>query len=181
MEVPEAAVTIKTKSICGAVNLLAAIFHEDANELKIKYGLPTAYHPCLHCRQLTDKRNPFCSNQCRCAYAHIKVVCDECGVIFDRLQGQLIYWIGKRNQKHVFCSRKCLGKFTARNYGFLAHPENRGKGGAKRKWDYEEVYRLRDETGWGSTKIGRTLGMPRPTIDMILRKRNSIQGLKEAL
>lgn len=101
----------------------------------------------------------------------ITLVCPECGKVFERERRYIIYRT-RKGQKHWFCSRQCLGKFVGRNYGFTAHPENVPKGAERqRKWDYEQVYKLREQMGWSSVRIGKTLGIPEGTVYMILRKR----------
>lgn len=96
----------------------------------------------------------------------IELTCEACGSKFRRKS----YLIRKRSPGR-FCSKKCVGAFSGNHYGFKAHPENITYGGRKRKWDYDEVYKLRDATGWGSVRIGRALGIPFCSVDSILQKR----------
>ena len=96
----------------------------------------------------------------------IELTCEVCGVKFYRKS-----YLIRRNSPGRFCSHKCLGGFMGNNYGFKVHPENIEHHGRKRKWDYDEIYKLRDTTGWGAIKISRLLGIPYPTVYVILQKR----------
>jgi len=92
----------------------------------------------------------------------VERVCEICGTKFFRRR----YEIRPRSPAR-FCSRKCLGSYIGQHYGFPVHR----KIGKKRKWDYDEIWKLEDKTGWGPTKISKTLGIPIPTVSMILKKR----------
>ena len=162
---------VEVKSLCGAVNLLAAIFGENKVKLKIKYGLLPPFPLCLYCQEplitKQHQRMGFCSNKCKRNYNTLTLVCDECGVIFLREKAQILNRF-RRGYKKVFHSQKCLGKRTGREYGFAKHPEHKIP---PKKWDYSKVYELRDKTGWGAIRIGRALGIPSPTVSKILRGR----------
>ena len=56
----------------------------------------------------------------------VELVCDGCGITFERGQNQVTSKT-KRGQKLWFCSRRCLGKYVGRHYGFAAHPKNAGR------------------------------------------------------
>ena len=134
-------------SLCGAVDLLATIFGEDQDSLRAKYGLPSVYPPCLNCgKSLTDKehqKSGLCSTRCRRDYTLITLVCDECGVLFKRPLRYVLKRMISLNYKHVFCTRRCMGKRFGRECGFGIHPENAGQPpGQERKWDYGKVYKL---------------------------------------
>ena len=96
----------------------------------------------------------------------IELTCEICGIKFYRKP-----YLIRKNSPGRFCSKKCLGVSTGNNYGFKAHPENIVHKGANRKWDYGEIYALRDKTGWGAVRIGRVLGIPYPSVDSILQRR----------
>ena len=158
-------------SPCGAARLLAAIFGRDIAEVGKRLGVPplTPRPICPNCGKPVKLGRIFCSLGCRHEYSQIKVICDECGETFLRQRSDLLSYPGtKENYQHIFCGRKCLGKFVGRSFGFRAHPEN-CKGGA-RKWDWDSVVKLRQETGWGATRLSRKLGIPEPTISFILKK-----------
>lgn len=95
----------------------------------------------------------------------VERICEICGTVkFYRP-----YEINPRSPGK-FCSRRCQGVWTGRSFGFAAHPENRGKPIWQRKWDYDQVYKLREQKGWGARLIGRKLGIPEGTVTYILRK-----------
>jgi len=96
----------------------------------------------------------------------IELTCEVCGSKFYRKSYRI-----RKNSPGRFCSKECLGVFLGNNYGFKAHPQNIAPYGAKRKWCYDEIYALRDKTGWGAVRIGRMLGIPHPSVYAILQKR----------
>ena len=103
--------------------LLAAIKGNPVGPYWKRLGLPV--HSCPQCGKeaLGDpkwKCFPCCSITCQKQYDIIQVECEECGVLFPRRKSNLIYRIGKRGQKHTFCSRHCFGKWVAKSHGFLA-------------------------------------------------------------
>lgn len=105
----------KDTSLCGAVDLLSAIFSVDRDRLRIKYGLsPRSKHCyCEKCGKrirLNTKAYPYC----RYCNSRIEVECDMCGRHFIRAKNQLI----GHPTEHIFCSRQCLGRFIGRNFGW---------------------------------------------------------------
>lgn len=104
----------------------------------------------------------------------IELTCEVCDAKFYRKS-----YLIRKTSPGRFCSRKCRGVFIGNNYGFKAHPKNRGHSGRGRKWDYDGIYKLRDETGWGALRISRALNMPLGTVDMILQKRERLNAKKE--
>lgn len=164
--IPEA-LRVETPSLCGSVRLLAAIFGENENRLLERYGLSSRF-PKQHCIQCgaihKSKTTPYCQ-KCN---SWIEVECDECGIHFKRLKSDLIAGISKQGYKHIFCSSQCNGRHAGKHYGFAVHPENSGR---KRKWDYAQVYQLKDYLGWGGVNIGRALGIPSSTVTWILAGR----------
>lgn len=161
-------ITKEAISLCGAVDLLAAIFEKDHNHLRLRYGLPVTYPACFECGKKLDSTNKW--GYCRECWAKsrlIKVVCSECGQLFEITQSELITRTKRHKLEQMFCHKHCWGKYVARSYGFIAHPEN-GRRGNLKKWDCDKVYELRNKTGWGSHRISRALGMSRSTVDYIL-------------
>lgn len=154
------------KSECGMANLLGAILERDPDDLKVRLNLPTKPatlngRPCLNCGKLTPNLK-YCSRDCQFEYTHIRVVCDECGTEFRRFQSTLIRRIGKDEQKFVFCSRRCNGKFTGRNYGFVV------------KHDYKAVFNLQAQ-GYRPREIARLLNIPYGSIYYVCERAK--QGL----
>ena len=115
----------KVHSICGAVDLLAAVFDKDVSELRKKYSLPLKYGRCLNCGNQLSHNGLYCSDECLRQFTKIPVVCSECGQIFHRSQYKIKSGINKYNQKLFFCSKKCQGRYLGQEYGFKRHPENR--------------------------------------------------------
>ena len=151
-------------SLCGAVDLLAAIYGKDTNKLRLKYGLPLKgkFNYCLNCGKITPRK--FCGAKCRHEYAYIQMECVECGVLFRRNVKQ---WLWQKNHNplakqdaNVFCSRKCYGRWFGKHHGFVAH----------RKWDYDLVWKRHLETGFGAPKLSCLLNIPEATIGCILAK-----------
>lgn len=108
-------------SQCGAVDLLAAIFCENRQLLRLKFGLPSRYTRCLNCGQPflpEDDSNLFCSLKCRHEYLWIQRICCECGDLFYRVASQVIYKTEKKRQGMWFCSKKCQGKYLGKQWGF---------------------------------------------------------------
>lgn len=72
----------------------------------------------------------FCSVSCCNSYKRITVMCDNCGALFKRRASELLWYPNTpaHQPKHSFCSRKCLGSYTGKHYGFGAHPRTCKKG-----------------------------------------------------
>ena len=163
-----------TTSICGAVDLLSAIFCEDKERMRLRFGLPLSVnkYKCLNCGKIVYRTSPvrFCSGECRRKYNIIQVSCSECGALFPLGR----YDLNDRTKNHkiseIFCSRKCFGRYVGRNYGFGAHPEHCSIKARSRKWNYGEIKRIRQLTGWGATRISRYLSIPESSVGKILRK-----------
>ena len=116
---------------CGAANLLAVIFGEEPNDIKKKLGITVPHNNCLQCGTDIELNRIFCNHTCQKKYNRIELICPECGKTFTRTKSQIIYRLNHKYpnngkiQEYFYCSKKCLGKIAAREYGFLAHPENR--------------------------------------------------------
>lgn len=160
---------VGVKSLCGAANLMAAIFGLQSDELKRQWGLPVDQKPvCPICGSDSSKHFfPYCFAH-RDKITMIELECDECEKHFYRQKSIVMACLASRNYKHVFCSSRCVGRRAGKLYGFAAHPENVGLGGGKRKWDWDKVYALHRETGGGARKLGRVLGIPEPTVNYIM-------------
>lgn len=95
---------------------------------------------------------------------YVERICEECGKKFYVKPYEIQLCSPRR-----FCSKKCLGKYVGRHYGFRVHGKYK-----PRKYDYDQVYKLREETGWDGPSIGRALGIPYDTVYKILKKRFGI-------
>jgi len=93
----------------------------------------------------------------------IELTCEYCGKVFYRRRVNV-------HSPGRFCSHKCQGKVIGQVYGFAVNPQN-ARTRHSRKWDYELVYKARDQTGWGGRRLSRMLGIPKPTIEKILSLR----------
>lgn len=74
---------------------------------------------------IIKNENNFCSNTCLKEYkakqiSTISVVCNNCGVTFDKEKGQ---FYTKKN----FCSRKCMGQWQTNNWTGDKHPAYKGE------------------------------------------------------
>ena len=92
---------------------------------------------------------------------YCELVCDGCGIIFRRQKAEVKRLLAK-GQTRFFHDRKCWNKNLRR---YIKIP-------SKRKWDYEAVYKLHREKNWGYVRISRELGIPKPTVELILKKGN---------
>ncbi len=54
---------------------------------------------------------------CHSENHHVWLACDECGILFKRRLTLVLHCIGKDHQEHVWCSKKCQGKWFGKNYG----------------------------------------------------------------
>lgn len=130
---------------------------------------------CNQCgKDIGTQEKLFCNRQCRYDYTHIDIACSYCGKLREYQAKHIIWEIkhGLHSSDIFFCSKNCQGHWAAEKHGFIAHPENGGRGRNK-KWDYDKVYQARDETGFGGTKLSRLLSIPESTIYMILAKRSN--------
>ena len=106
------AIAIRTKSPCGAADLLAAIFTRDADDIRSKFGLPLKHPVCYVCGNYLAK-----DGHCFAKAHYVSVACSECGSLFKRTEHNLIHHIGE-GQKYFFCSRTCHGRWLGEHYGF---------------------------------------------------------------
>lgn len=161
------------------------ITRERVRQILVEAGKPTSAfqqtYLCPNCggelprgkqSRARQGKGTFCNKQCQYDYGHIKIACDYCGELKE-YRIKTIIWHIEHGQKckYFFCSKVCQGKWLGENYGSTGNHRNI----RKRKWDYSEIYTLRDSTGWGAIRIGRALGIPIPTVDKILVNRKKAQ------
>ena len=166
-------------SLCGAVDFLAAIFGRDPDELRLRYGIMPKHAKvkCIVCDKPTVYKL-YCSKKCRWEDSHVLLSCPVCDTLFYRRKGYVIWHLNhpspntSKLQDKFYCSQKCLGVNIANTVGFGAHTENTIRCGRHKKWNYGQVYEMRDKTGWGAIKIGCALGIPSSTVGTILAKRS---------
>lgn len=120
--------------------------------------IPNRYYCCLDClEQIRPGRI-------------IMLECEECHTLFPRREKVVIYGIGKRGFQHVWCSRKCHGKWLGKNFGVKKGDKPR-RASWKTKWDHEKVWQEHLQTGWGVARLSKLLGIPCGTVTAILRKK----------
>ena len=150
------------KSDCGAVDLLSAIFGFDKEIQRYLHGLPCKkVFVCLNCEKFVVKvtKRGFCSLGCAREYKKIPIECAGCGKIFKRSGKAIIYHLNhpqagnNKIQERFFHSRQCRGKFA-------------------RKWDWTQVYQLKDDLGYNGARISRALNIPLSTVSVILSRRS---------
>ena len=136
-------------------------------------GLPTKHlvrqsnkyrYSCLVCGKISTHK--FCSDKCKEQWQQIPVVCTRCGRLFFRNVHQFLANY-RDHSDTVFCSRNCQSRWIGAHYGFKSHPNHSGPG-VKRKHNWEEVWKMHAETGYGAVKLSRQLGIPETTVAYIL-------------
>lgn len=149
---------VETKSLCGALTLLATIFDKDVDRLKLAYGIHKAYTPCIECgKPLVSQQRKYCSRECWHNHIMVKVACDQCGVIFERYQSYIISRMNRpqsasgKPQERWFCSRACLSSWMSENPALWYAPH--------RKYDHEQIIQLAKD-GLSNMEIIAKLGMP---------------------
>lgn len=91
----------------------------------------------------------------------VELTCIVCGRKFYRRPSGI-----RKGSPGLYCSNRCRGHDMGLKYGFGVH---RKFGHRKRKWNYEEVWKLRDETHWSCSRIARWLKMPMGSVYIIVR------------
>jgi len=134
---------------------------------------------CLNCGNefsiwycnLHRRNGKFCSRVCYWSWCRTTIICKICGKAFTVRNSDIRGRLKKGQSPPRFCSKRCQGKWLAKTAGFEVHPENRLQKGIGLKWNWDKVMELQKQTGWGSNRLGKTLGIPYSTVSNILRKR----------
>ena len=151
----------KTRSVCGASDLLAAIFGRNADTVRHNLGLPNNIDRRKEeerlKRELKEERSGL-----------VPVECAYCGKLTYRRKNELLYRIDKRGYQRFFCNRVCFGRYAARHYGFIAHPENIPKG-RKASHNWKDVWAWRC-LGVPVRKIAKEYGYKASTTHVSLTK-----------
>lgn len=181
---------LRRKNPCLTLQAIAdrcGITRQAVNQHLIKEGLPTkglGSRHCHYCKRflrigeyklLQPRKNVsfkhYCCFSCWDIIKQGKTImlsCDVCGVLFHRSEKQVIQRLGKKNGQHIFCSKKCQGKWFSQfgfQKGHKRYPKIR-----KRKYDYQMVWEKHLETGYGALRLSRMLDIPKKTIEYILGK-----------
>ena len=103
--------------------------------------------------------------QCNAQTHNTMLKCAECGKEFAR-RNSCIRRASKNpayKTKAVYCSRQCFGNVMARQFGFLAHPENIEPSPRRHNWGH-----VRWLCHWFTpTEVGRMLKIPCSTVEAI--------------
>lgn len=118
------------KQPCGIAHLLAAVTEVSVEKAFTIAGLEL----CPRCgKAATNPRYyPYCGvphkGPARKGSAiMVSLRCDECDVLFERRQRNILQW-AKRGGQKIFCGRECNGKHQGRTYGAPAlrrHPNQK--------------------------------------------------------
>jgi hypothetical protein len=86
--------------------------------------------------------------------------CDECGELFQIPYSTLRSRINK-GYSNIYCSTFCRSRAVGKNYGFIAHPENRLNNNSS-KWQ-EQIPQITEmlKQGYYLNAILISLGIPR--------------------
>lgn len=167
----------------GHIHHEGANGEEDYNDIENLQLLCIACHrgkhikpPQSQCRYCGKpiREGIFCDRECFKKYHTVTLICSYCGKPYSLSTSDAQARIERNSSGLMYCSKKCYGKWLGENYGFGVYPEHIGAK-VKRKWDYKKVYQARDETGFGALKLSRLLGIPMPTITVILQKREGVK------
>ena len=152
---------------------LVGISRQRVCQILQQEGLPTRHlirqtnkyqYNCLLCGKIST--NKFCSEECQKLWRQIPVVCTRCGKLFFREVHQFLANYRDHGDT-VFCGRNCQSKWIGERYGFKSYPNHMGPG-AKRKHNWDKVWQRHLETGCGSVRLSRQLGIPKTTVAYIL-------------
>ena len=138
----------------SAIARLIGISRQRVFQILQEEGLPTKHlvkpvnkdqYSCLVCGKIST--NKFCSNECKTQWHQIPVVCTRCGKLFFRNVHRFLANY-RDHSDTVFCSRNCQSRWVGAHYGFKSDPKHSGPG-VKRKYNWEDVWKLHAETGYG--------------------------------
>jgi hypothetical protein len=121
------------------------------------------YH-CLECGKIST--NKFCSDECQNQWQQIPIVCTGCGKLFFRNVHRFLANYHYHNNA-LFCSKDCQSKWIGEHYGFKSHP-NHTRPHGKRERDWDDLWKIHLETGYGAVKLSRQLDIPKTTVSYIL-------------
>ncbi len=132
----------RIKNSCATLREIGdkfGISRERVRQILAEENLPTVSlrkrFLCNYCGKVIRKQNKlFCNTKCFHEYTQVTLTCDYCGESFNRgmarVRGILrpTFTRQKGHSVMFFCNNICKGKYAGANYGFMAHPENAGKG-----------------------------------------------------
>ena len=151
-------------------------------QILLEEGLPTKHlitkrpgkcYACPVCG--TISKSEFCCDDCKNKWSLIPIICSGCGKLFFRTSRVLIANYRHR-QGFLFCSKRCTGNWLRDQYGFERYPKHKGQ---KRKYDWDLIWKLHNETGYGHKKLSKQLDIPSAAIASILHRYRQKMKLNE--
>ena len=130
----ENVVASKAKNPCFTLQQIAdecgGISRERARQILKSEGLNTRsikYHKtyiCNYCKKEFEgyRKLPrmFCSMECRKNYNRVEIICDGCGILFERKVSEVVRDFSGYSYGHSFCSRECMTNWRIRT-GFYGN------------------------------------------------------------
>lgn len=171
---------LRSTNLCMNMSEIArkvGISRQRVYQILRKEGLPTKHYPkiiqyeCAVCGIISAHK--FCSDKCKKKWQQIPVICTRCGKLFIRNRHQFLTNYPHFNNT-LFCSRDCSSKWWAEHYGFKAYPDHISKKHI-RKHNWDDIWKMHLETGYGSLLLSKRLNISRNTIADILRHFRKLQ------
>jgi len=166
---------LRSTNLCMNMSEIArkvGISRQRVYQILREEGLPTKHHlkmtqyACVVCGTISAHK--FCCDNCKKKWQQIPVICTRCGKLFTRNRHQFL-----TNYRHfnnsLFCSRDCSSKWWAEHYGFKAYPDHISNKPRIRKHNWDSIWKMHLETGYGSMRLSKLLNISRNTIADILR------------
>lgn len=160
-------VSMRIKNPCATLKQIGdkfGITRERVRQILNKNKLDTHHlcypkHRCNNCGKPTNHKL-FCSKKCKLEFSKATLICDQCGITFERrvynMKGNII----RNHSKNTFCSRRCLGLWMfdhAKRYS------------ASKK--HNTIWSKHLETGLGLVKLSKLLNISKYTISHVLSKK----------
>lgn len=101
----------------------AGVTRERVRQILSSNNLPTKSYrvykllQCRYCFKIIRAPRIYCSKECREKDLYIYLECEECGKLVKRLAKDYIWRLKNRNYKHVWCNKRCQGKWLGKNFG----------------------------------------------------------------
>jgi len=166
---------LRSNNLCMNMSEIASkvnISRQRVYQILREEGLPTkrylkmTQYACAVCGTISTHK--FCSDECKKKWHQIPVICTRCGKLFIRNRHQFLTNYPHFNN-NLFCSRDCSSKWWAEHYGFKAYPDHISNKPHTRKHNWDDIWKMHLETGYGSLRLSKRLNIPRNTIADILR------------
>jgi DNA-binding phage protein len=166
---------LRSTNLCMNMSEIASkvgISRQRVYQILREEGLPTKHYlkmtqyACAVCGTISAHK--FCSEKCKQQWQQIPVICTRCGKLFTRNRHQFLTNYPHFNNA-LFCSRDCSSKWWAEHYGFKAYPDHISNKLHVRKHNWDDIWKMHLETGYGSLRLSKRLNISRNTIANILR------------